>query len=120
MARNTLMTLLLIIASLLLAVALFIAGAMWRGRATARTSAVESRKPIVNPLTDQIARKTWTKTSRIGDPKLMVSPVRVHVGSEQTRRELTGFGQHYAVTRGQRALSSLANLCQVGLRIPSG
>jgi hypothetical protein len=42
MSRNNLMTLLLIIASLLLAVALFIAGAIWRGRTTARSAATDS------------------------------------------------------------------------------
>lgn len=34
MARNTVITVLLVIASLLLAIALFIAGAMWRGKVT--------------------------------------------------------------------------------------
>lgn len=44
MSRNKLITLLLIIASLLLAVALFIAGAIWRGRMTARSAATDSRR----------------------------------------------------------------------------
>jgi hypothetical protein len=34
LARNTIITLVLVIASLLLAVALFMAGAIWRGRVT--------------------------------------------------------------------------------------
>jgi hypothetical protein len=36
MARNTLITLLLLVFSTLLAIALFAAGAIWRGRTTAR------------------------------------------------------------------------------------
>ena len=47
MSRNNLITLLLIIASLLLAVALFIAGAIWRGRTTARSAAMDSRESVV-------------------------------------------------------------------------
>ena len=39
MSRNTLFTLLLVVAGILLAVALFVAGAIWRGRTTARPSA---------------------------------------------------------------------------------
>jgi hypothetical protein len=41
------MTVLLIIVSLLLAVALFIAGAIWRGRTTARSAATDSRESVV-------------------------------------------------------------------------
>ena len=47
MSRNNLITLLLIIASLLLAVALFIAGAIWRGRTTTRSAAMDSRESVV-------------------------------------------------------------------------
>jgi hypothetical protein len=39
MSRNTLLTPLLLAAAILLAVALFVAGAIWRGRATARPAA---------------------------------------------------------------------------------
>jgi hypothetical protein len=39
MSRNTLLTLLLVAAGILLAVALFVAGAIWRGRTTARSAA---------------------------------------------------------------------------------
>ena len=38
MARNTIITLLLVIVSLVLAIALFIAGAVWRGRVTSGSS----------------------------------------------------------------------------------
>jgi hypothetical protein len=49
MSRNTLMTVLLIIVSLLLAVALFIAGAIWRGRTTARSTTTGAmRAPAYN------------------------------------------------------------------------
>lgn len=44
MSRKTLVTLLLIIVSALLAVALFIAGAIWRGRMTAQAAVTNSRK----------------------------------------------------------------------------
>jgi hypothetical protein len=44
MSRHNLITLLLVIASLLLAVALFIAGAIWRARTTARSAATDSRR----------------------------------------------------------------------------
>ena len=52
MSRKTLVTLLLIIISALLAVALFIAGAIWRGRVTARSALTDSRKL---PLTAKLA-----------------------------------------------------------------
>jgi hypothetical protein len=44
MSRKTLVTLLLIIASALLAVALFVAGAIWRGRVTGRSSGDRLKK----------------------------------------------------------------------------
>ena len=43
MSRSTLITVLLIVVSLLLAVALFIAGAIWRGRVTTRSVATDSK-----------------------------------------------------------------------------
>lgn len=46
-SRKTLVTLLLIIVSALLAVALFFAGAIWRDRVTARSAATDSRKFLV-------------------------------------------------------------------------
>jgi hypothetical protein len=52
MSRKTLVTLLLIIISALLAVALFIAGAIWRGRVTAQSALTDSRKL---PLTAKLA-----------------------------------------------------------------
>jgi predicted permease len=50
MSRNNLITLLLIIASLLLAFALFIAGAIWRGRTT--RSAVGERGFVLQGTTE--------------------------------------------------------------------
>lgn len=47
MPRKTLLTLLLLILSALLAVALFIAGAIWRGRVTVRSAASYSRELLV-------------------------------------------------------------------------
>ncbi len=44
MSRKSLVTLLLIIAFALLGVGLFIAGAIWRGRVTARAAVTDSRK----------------------------------------------------------------------------
>ncbi len=41
------MPVLLIIVSLLLAVALFIAGAIWRGRTTSRSATIHSRESVV-------------------------------------------------------------------------
>ena len=46
MSRKTLVTLLLIFVTALLAVALFIAGAIWRGRVTARSAATDSRNSL--------------------------------------------------------------------------
>jgi len=47
MSRNSLITLLLIIAALTLAVALFIAGAIWRGRTTARSAATDAKESVL-------------------------------------------------------------------------
>lgn len=47
MAPNTLITLLLVLASLLLAVLLFIAGAIWRGRVTSGTMDFRTRERLV-------------------------------------------------------------------------
>ncbi len=44
MSRKTLVSLFLIIVTALLAVALFIAGAIWRGRVTVRPAAPDSRQ----------------------------------------------------------------------------
>jgi len=45
--RKTMLTLLLIIVSALLAVALFIAGAIWRGRFAVRSSVAHSGRSLV-------------------------------------------------------------------------
>ena len=47
MSRKTMVTLLLIIVSALLAVALFIAGAIWRGRFAVRSSVAHSGRSLV-------------------------------------------------------------------------
>jgi len=58
MSRNNLITLLLIIASLILAVALFIAGAIWRGRSTARSPATNSRECVLpDKMADWLTEK---------------------------------------------------------------
>lgn len=44
MSRKTLVTVLLIIVSALVAVALFVAGAIWRGRVTMRSGVTNSRE----------------------------------------------------------------------------
>jgi hypothetical protein len=44
MRWRTLVTVLLVIVSVLLAIALFIAGAIWRGRITARVAPMDPRK----------------------------------------------------------------------------
>ena len=61
MSRNNLITLLLIIASLLLAVALFIAGAIWRGRTTARSAAMDSKESVVPGTLAAADRGAWRK-----------------------------------------------------------
>ena len=61
MSRNNLITLLLIIASLLLAVALFIAGAIWRGRTTTRSAAMDSRESVVPGTLAAADRGAWRK-----------------------------------------------------------
>ena len=62
MSRTTLMTLLVIIVSLLLAVALFIAGAIWRGRTTARLAATDSRKCVMSATLAHQDRGIWKNT----------------------------------------------------------
>jgi hypothetical protein len=57
MSRKTLVTLLLIIMSALLAVALFIAGAIWRGRVTARPAATDSKTFLVTAKLTASARR---------------------------------------------------------------
>ena len=44
MSRKTLVSLVLLIVAVLLAVALFIAGAIWRGRVTTQPTATDSRE----------------------------------------------------------------------------
>lgn len=65
MSRNTLKTLFLIIVSLLLAVALFIAGAIWRGRATARSTVTDSRKSVVALKLVESGRKDFGPSVRL-------------------------------------------------------
>jgi hypothetical protein len=58
MSRNTLQTLFLIIVSLLLAVALFIAGAIWRGRVTTRSVVTNSSKSVAADEARRIGQHT--------------------------------------------------------------
>ena len=65
MSRKTLVTLLLIIATALLAVALFIAGAIWRGRVTARSAASDSGKLICGHQARCVNAKTVSRRARL-------------------------------------------------------
>lgn len=64
MPRKTLLTLLLLILSALLAVALFIAGAIWRGRVTVGSAAPYSRELLVAEKLAASARNPSEEASR--------------------------------------------------------
>jgi hypothetical protein len=55
MSRDIVVTLLLIIVATLLAVALFVAGAIWRGRTTARLVADVSRAVVATAATVDVS-----------------------------------------------------------------
>jgi FtsZ-interacting cell division protein ZipA len=66
MSRKTWLTLLLIIVSALLAIALFIAGAIWRGRVTARSAFTDSRKlPVTAKLAASGRRQSEEESSDV-------------------------------------------------------